>query len=188
MDDRSRVRRVILLLGALALPPVVGQAVLFSAPVADPVPAADDPWVDFRFLMGAWVSDGKPEEGAGKFTLEPDLDGKVLVRRNLANVPPGRGRPARKHEDLMVVYREPGGKQFRASYFDSEGHVIQYAVSPLPEKKGLVFVSNPDQIGLRYRLTYTTIAGGKVAVKFELARPGKPDEFRTYLEGTVRRP
>src|SRR5947209_18268941 len=103
MDDRSRLRRVILLLVALAMPSPVGQAVVFSAPVADPVPAADDPWADFRFLIGAWVGDDKPEEGTGRFTLEPDLDGKVLVRRNVANLPAGRGRPAGKHDGLMGV-------------------------------------------------------------------------------------
>ncbi|HEY7327672.1 MAG TPA: hypothetical protein VH592_08535 [Gemmataceae bacterium] len=161
--------------------------VLLSAWVAAPVRAEDDPWEDFRFLIGSWISDGRPEEGSGSFTLEPDLGGKVLVRRNVANLPAAKGRPEAKHEDLMIVYREPGGQTFRASYFDSEGHIIQYAVSPLPDKKGLVFVSNSDRSGPRFRLTYTKGEGDKVAVKFEIAPPGKADEFKTYLEGTVRR-
>jgi hypothetical protein len=161
--------------------------VLLSAWAAAPVRAEDDPWGDFRFLIGAWVSDGRPEEGSGSFTLEPDLGGKVLVRRNVANLPAAKGRPAAKHEDLMIVYREPSGQTFRASYFDSEGHIIQYSVSSLPDKKGLVFVSNSDGSGPRFRLTYTKGEGDKVAVNFEIAPPGKADEFKTYLKGTVRR-
>jgi hypothetical protein len=161
--------------------------VLLSACAAGPGRAGDDPWADFRFLIGAWVSDGKPGDGSGSFTLAPDLGGKVLVRRHTADLPAANGRPAGRHEDLMVVYPGPGGKPVRASYFDSEGHVIQYAVSPLPDKKGLVFVSAADPAGPRFRLTYTRGEGDTVAVKFEIAPPGKADGFKTYLEGTVRR-
>ena len=157
---------------------------LLSMWAAGPV-RADDPWADFRFLIGDWVSDGKPADGSGSFTLAPDLGGKVLVRRHRAELPASAGRPAGKHEDLMIVY--PEGKGFRASYFDNEGHVIQYAVSPLPDKKGLQFLSNADPSGPRFRLTYTAGEEDKATVKFEIAPPGKPDEFRTYLEGTVRR-
>jgi hypothetical protein len=160
---------------------------LLSAWAVAPVWADDDAWVDFRFLIGAWVSEGQPGGGSGSFTLEPDLRGRVLVRRNTADLPAAKGRPAGRHEDLMVVYREQGGKQVRASYFDSEGHAIQYSVTPLPDKKGLVFISNPDPSGPRFRLTYTKREGDKVAVKFEVALAGKRDEFSTYLEGTVRR-
>src|SRR5262245_13503587 len=111
-------------------------AVIFLAIHAAPVGAGEDPWEDFRFLIGSWVSDGDPKDGTGQFTLEPDLGGKVLVRRNVANLPAAQGRPAGKHEDLMIVYLQPMGKQHRASYFDSEGHVIQYAISSLEGKKG----------------------------------------------------
>jgi hypothetical protein len=149
--------------------------------------AENDPWADFRFLIGAWVSEGKPGDGSGSFTLEPDLQGKILIRRNVADLPATKDRPAGKHEDLMVIYREQGGKNFRASYFDNEGHVIQYAVSPLPDKKALVFVSNPDPAGPRFRLTYTKGEEEKVTVRFEIAPPGKPNDFRTYLEGIVHR-
>lgn len=94
-------------------------------------------WADFRFLIGAWVSESKAGGGSGSFTLEQDLGGKVLVRRNVADLPAAEGRRAGKHEDLMIIYHEPGGKQFRASYFDNEGHVIQYSVAPLADRKGL---------------------------------------------------
>ncbi|HET6326076.1 MAG TPA: hypothetical protein VFG04_15470 [Planctomycetaceae bacterium] len=149
--------------------------------------AEEDRWADFRFLIGTWVSGGKPEDGSGRFSLEPDLQGKVLVRRNSASVPAAKGQAAAKHEDLMVVYSDARGEHFRATYFDSEGHVIDYSVSPLPDKQGLVFVSNPKLPGPCFRLTYTKAAGGEVAVKFEIAPPGKADQFRTYLQGLVKR-
>jgi hypothetical protein len=161
--------------------------VLISAWAVAPVRAEDDPWADLRFLIGTWVSEGKPEAGSGKFSLEPDLQNKVLVRRNVAKIPAAPGRPGGKHEDLMVIYRDPDSKTLRASYFDSEGHVIAYAVAPLAEKTGLEFLSSADAKGPRFRLTYTKGEADKVAVKFEIAPPGKPEGFRTYLEGVVRR-
>jgi hypothetical protein len=36
-------------------------------------------------------------------------------------------------------------------------------------------------------LTYTKIGEAEVAVKFEIAPPGKPDQFRVYLQGLVKR-
>src|SRR5579871_4037845 len=91
--------------------------------------AEDDPWSDFRFLMGEWTAAGSPAQGTGGFTFATELEGKILVRRNRAELPAAAGRPAGKHEDLMVLYRESGGKQVKAMYFDNEGHVIPYTVS-----------------------------------------------------------
>jgi hypothetical protein len=173
------MRRVTRVLGA--------AAVLVSALAVGSVRAEEDPWADFRFLLGSWVSESKPGEPSGSFTFEPELQGKVLVRRNTASLGAAAGRPAGTHEDLMVVYREPGGGSLRASYFDSEGHMISYAVSASPDKKGLVFASAPDPASPRFRLTYLRRENARVAVKFEIAPPGKPDEFKTYLEGMVKR-
>ncbi len=167
---------------------VTGVGLFFLVVWASPAARAEeDRWADFRFLIGTWVSGGKPEDGSGRFSLEPDLQGKVLVRRNSASVPAAKGQAPAKHEDLMVVYSDPRGEHFRATYFDSEDHVIDYSVSPLPNKQGLVFVSNPKLPGPCFRLTYTKAAGGEVAVKFEIAPPGKTDQFRTYLQGLVKR-
>jgi hypothetical protein len=165
---------------------VVAALLLFGW-LASPAPAADDSWADFRFLIGEWVGDAPPGGPSATFTLQPELGGNVLVRKHVADVPAAQGRPAGKHEDLMVVYRDKPGKPARASYFDNEGHVIQYAVNALPDKTGLVFVSEPDANGMRFRLTYTKGESETVAVKFEIAPPGKSDQFRTYLEGKVRR-
>lgn len=161
--------------------------ILLSAWTTASVRAEEDPWADFRFLIGSWVSEARPEEGSGSFTLEPDLGGKILVRRNIANKPAAKGRPAAKHEDLMIVYREPDGKSYHASYFDNEGHSIHYLVSTLPGKKGLLFVSHPVLSGPRFRLTYTKGEQDKVSVKFEIAPPDTGEQFKTYREGTVRR-
>lgn len=157
--------------------------IVFATPS---VRADENRWADFRFLMGSWVSEGKPEQGSGSFSLEPDLDGKVLLRRNVAHVPTGKGGALARHEDLMVIYPNRGGKQLRASYFDSEGHVIHYGISPLPDQKGLVFLSEPDA-GPRFRLTYTKLADEKVSTTFEIAPPGRPEQFRMYLKGVVKR-
>jgi hypothetical protein len=148
--------------------------------------AADDPWSEFRFLLGEWVGEGKPGQGSGRFTLAEELQGKVLVRRNHAELPAAAGRPAANHDDLMVIYREPDGKH-KASYFDSEGHVIQYTVAPSTDRQSLVFLSDPQPAAPGFRLTYTKEKEGTVAVKFEIAPPGKPEGFKTYLEGKVRR-
>ncbi len=161
--------------------------ILICAWTSASVRAEDDPWADFRFLMGSWISEARPEEVSGSFTLEPDLGSKILVRRNIANLPAAKGRPAAKHEDLMIIYREPGGKSYQASYFDNEGHIIHYTVGALPGKKSLLFVSNPDASGARFRLTYTKGEQDNVSVKFEIAPPGSGEQFKTYLEGTVRR-
>ena len=152
-----------------------------------PARAGEDTWANFRFLIGTWVSDGKPEQGSDRFTIESDLQGKILVRRNQADLPAAQGRPAGKHEDLMIIYRSSGLDQIKASYYDNEDHVIQYTVSALPEGKGLVFVSDAAPTAPRFRLTNTKGGEDTVAIKFEFAPPGKADEFKTYLEGAAHR-
>ncbi len=61
--------------------------------------AKDDPWDPFRFLIGDWVGEGKEGQGSGYFSLTPDLQGKVLVRKNHAELPAANGRPAAAHDD-----------------------------------------------------------------------------------------
>lgn len=53
-------------------------------------------------------------------------------------------------------------------------------------------VGDPSKDGIapgrpRFRLTYTKREGGTLAIKFEMAPPGTPDAFRTYLEGPAAR-
>ena len=151
------------------------------------VQAKDDPWEPFRFLIGEWVGEGKEGQGTGFFSLAPDLQGKVLVRKNHAELPAANGRPAAVHEDLMVIYKSENGKSAKAIYFDSEDHVINYTVSFSPDKLTLTFLSEAIPHAPRFRLTYQKKGDDHVGIKFEIAPPGKPDEFTMYLEGKAKK-
>jgi hypothetical protein len=148
-----------------------------------------DPWGPYRCLLGEWEGEGsgQPGKGSGGFTFALDLSGKVLVRRNHSEYPAAGGRPAVVHDDLMVVYPEASGKTLKAEYFDNEGHVIHYTVTAGDDGKTLTFVSGAAAPGPRFRLTYTKVEADRVGIKFEIAPPGKPDGFRTYLEGKARK-
>jgi len=149
--------------------------------------AKDDLWESFRFLIGEWVGEGKDGQGSGTFTLAPDLQGKVLVRKNHAELPAADGRPAAVHDDLMVIYKSGDGQPAKAIYFDSENHVINYTVNFSPDKQSLTFLSAAAPSAPRFRLTYQKEADDRVAIKFEIAPPGKPEEFKLYLEGKARK-
>lgn len=38
-----------------------------------------------------------------------------------------------------------------------------------------------------FRLTYRQITAGQLRVSFEISPTGKPEDFKTYLDGTVNR-
>jgi hypothetical protein len=143
----------------------------------------------YRFLIGEWVGEGggQPGQGSGEFSFLPDLQGKVLVRKNRAEYPAVANRPAFVHEDLLVVYRGANGKRAHAMYFDSEDHVIKYSISASEDSKSLTFVSDPSPREPRFRLTYTKEADDRLGIKFEIAPPGKPDEFKSYIEAKARK-
>jgi hypothetical protein len=149
--------------------------------------AKTDTWAKWKFLIGDWDGQGtgKPGDGAGGFTLQPDLDGRVLVRKNHADYPAANGRPAFSHNDLMVVY--PGDKAPNAIYFDNEGHVINYAITFNDTTGAIVFTSEASANAMRFKLTYTPVGNVKVNIKFEMAPPGKPDAFSTYIEASAVR-
>ena len=142
------------------------------------LPAED--WGPLQFLAGEWVGEGGGQPGetsAGSFSFAPDLQGTILVRKSFAQYPAANGRPASRHDDLTVIYRDAVSKQLRATYWDNEGHVIQYRVEPV--QGGAVLASD------EYRLTYTAAGKDQVKIKFEVAQPGKG--FVTYLEARARR-
>jgi hypothetical protein len=139
-----------------------------------------------RFLEGEWIGEGAGQPGqtsGGGFSFRPELGGKILVRRNRAEYPATAERPAFVHEDLMVVYPDPTGKSARADYWDSEGHVIRYGVTS--DGKSAVFLSEPDEKGMRYRLTYRSTGASRVSIVFELAARGA--EFKPYISASARR-
>jgi hypothetical protein len=153
---------------------------------------ADDPadrWSTFRFLLGEWVGEGAgdPGPGSGQFAFALDLAGHVLVRRNRSDIPAANGRPAVSHEDLLIVYAGAGGLRDRAIYFDNEGHTIAYTVTATEPGKSLTFLSDAEPGTPRFRLTYVQTAQDALEIKFEIAPPGKPEEFRVYLVGKARR-
>jgi hypothetical protein len=137
--------------------------------------------------MGEWVGEGTgmPGEGAGGFSFAYDLQNTVLVRKNFADYPATKDRPAFRHEDLMIVYQE-GGKT-RATYFDNEQHVINYSVSVSVDSSSIVFVSDASASSPRFRLTNKKSGTDKIAITFEIAPPGKPEAFTRYIEAKARR-
>jgi len=153
-----------------------------SAGAAAP-PPDDDAWKPYRFLAGEWTGEGagEPGKGSGGFSFAWDLQEKVLVRRNRSEYPAAQGRPAASHEDLMVIYRADGRGPTKAIYFDSEGHVINYAVTFSDDQRTLTFLSDALPATPRFRLSYTKFGDDSMKIKFEIAPPGKPDSFKTYL-------
>jgi hypothetical protein len=147
--------------------------------------AAEPDWGPAQFLVGHWTGEGsgQPGTGTGAFSFTPDLQGKVLLRRSFAEYPAANGKPASRHDDLMVVYHGGTAGDLRALYFDSEDHIIRY--SGTVAGGSVVFVSDgkPDEV--RYRLTYTTTGTDTLTLRFEIAAPGK--DFSRYLEASARR-
>ena len=106
---------------------------LAAMPLTAQTPAPD-PLSPLRFLAGHWVSvegGGQPGKASGgELSLQVDLDGKAMVRRSFTEFPAQEGRPALRHEDLMLVFVAEGKP--KALYLDNEGHVIHYLLTPLP--------------------------------------------------------
>lgn len=159
-------------------------AVLFSLLF---LPAfAQDPWKSLEAWAGEWTAEdsaGTPgQASAGAFSFTLDLDKKIMIRRNFAEYRAAGGRPSFRHEDLMVLWPGP---PLSAIYWDNEGHVIRYTVTSTPEK--LQFASVVEEKQPRYRLTYVKSGATTAALTFEIAPPGSPDAFKTYLTASLRR-
>ena len=83
----------------------------------------------------------------------------------------------------MVIY--PEGKGFQAVYFDSEEHIIRYAVEVSADTNTVAFVSDAPPGAPRFRLTYHKTGDATLSGKFEVAPPDKP--FATYLEWSAQK-
>jgi hypothetical protein len=142
-----------------------------------------------KFLLGKWTGEGQSEVGAGSgyFTFEASLKDKVLIRKNHAEYPATKDRPAVIHEDLMIVYVDGATKKLRAFYTDSEGNTINYVITVLDDQRTITFASDPRDPGPRYRLTYVLIQPDQITLTFEVASPDTPDQFKKFLDGRVRK-
>src|SRR5215813_3490055 len=147
-----------------------------------------DNWEAFRFLVGEWVGKGtgSPGEAGGAFSFSFDLEEKILVRKNRADYPATKDKPAYSHNDLMVIYKE--GTETRAIYFDNEGHIINYTVTvskDLPTR--ITFLSEISPSAPRFRFIYSKINNDNMTFQFDVAQPAKPEAFTKYLEGSLVR-
>jgi len=154
-------------------------------------PAAQSPaataWPGWQMLIGDWVGDsGKGVPGSptsSSFSFAYDLDRRVIVRRDRADYPATKDRPAFRHDGLMIISQDDN-KQVLAISYDNEGHMIPYDV--VLSAKRAVFTSPSGTAGPRFRLTYVETTVG-LAVRFEIAPPDHPDQFAVYVEGTAHR-
>jgi hypothetical protein len=143
-------------------------------------------WDAWRFLLGEWAGagGGTPGQGGGDLSIQFDLQGQVLVRRNHVDFPATAERPAFSHDDLTIIYPETAGST-RAEYFDNEGHVIHYAVTMAADK--IMMTSEPGPSTPRFRTTYWKGENETAGTRFEIAPPGKPEDFAVYIEGILKR-
>jgi hypothetical protein len=158
---------------------LLGLASLLAQP-----PKIDPRWAPIAFLIGDWVGEGGggPGQGTGEFSFQIDLAGAILIRNNVSHYPATQDKPAYSHADLMII-----DSTLHASYFDDEGHIIHYTVEPAADGNSVLFVSDFSTTQPRYRLTYRKTTQDRVAIRFEIAPPGKSDAFSTYIDGTARR-
>ncbi len=142
-------------------------------------------WSQWTWLLGTWQgeSDGKPGTGSGTFSLMPDLDGHVLLRKSHTEFPATDQRPAFTHDDLMVVTPATGSEPVRASYYDNEGHSILYMVALADS--AIVMTSDAKEKSPFFRLTYINLGKDRIKVIFGMSMDGK--EYRTYTEGICKR-
>jgi hypothetical protein len=148
-----------------------------------------DAWSQFSFLMGTWsgTGSGKPGEiTAGSTSFSFDLDKNILVRKNRAECAPKPNEQSGfVHEDLMIIYHQPNDRQFHAIYFDNEGHIINYTVTPQTPKSQIIFESDAVQSAPRFLMVYELAADGALINEFQIAPPG--GKFQTYTKGTINK-
>ena len=136
-------------------------------------------------LAGEWIGagTGAPGEGTGGFTFQRDLQGKVLVRRNFAEYPAASGRPAYRHDDLMVIYGDANAR--RADYWDNENHVIRYAITTSADGCSITFESPRSAAEAAFKFVYTIKTPDDVGIAFQIAPPGK--DFGNYITASAKR-
>jgi hypothetical protein len=146
-----------------------------------------DPLAPLRFLLGEWqaIDGSSSSNAAGRYTFSETLHGRLISRTSWAEYPARNGRPASRHDDFMTIYVE-ADSMLKADYYDNEGHIIRYAVHVLADRN-VEFVSLSNGTSPQYRLSYSLKHDGVLTGRFEIAPPGKPDAFSTYLSWSSKK-
>jgi hypothetical protein len=160
-------------------------AVAFALPSSGQFSSPPPDWKPLSWLIGDWSGSGAggPGQGSGAFSFHPDLQDQILIRKNHAEYPATANKPAYRHDDLMIIYAD--GKNFRANYFDTEGHVIRYRIEASADT--IRFTSDESAPGPRFRLTYHKKDENTLTGMFEIASQTKPNDFSKYLEWSAQK-
>jgi hypothetical protein len=156
-------------------------AALGSALIAAPALAAEPlagPLAPLAFMIGNWRSVDSTGAGAGgDSSIHSDLGGRILVRRDHVRI-----RSGGAFDIFMVVF--PDGQRLRADFIDTEGHAIQYSVTPAPGPSA-TFEAPGSASAPGFRLSYGAVGADRLHIRFEIAPPG--GAYKTYTEGDVAR-
>jgi hypothetical protein len=138
-------------------------------------------WEKWSWLVGEWVGEGSGQtgQGGGSFSIKPDLDGKVIVRKNHAEYPATEKSAKIVHDDLTIMYTDNPDGIHKAIYFDNEGHVIRYLITY--SDNSVVLTSETQGNQPIFRLTYDLVGKETINVKFEISPDG--EKFNVYTEG-----
>ncbi len=150
----------------------IGGPALAAAPLGGPL-------APLGFMVGDWRSAGQGVgAGAGGVSsIHPELDGRILVRRDHVLTKTGG-----QFDIYMLVYPDADG--LRAEFIDTEGHTIHYTAARQPGA-GVVFESPGSAQAPGFRLTYTASGADRLHIRFEIAPPG--GVYKVYSEGDVVR-
>jgi hypothetical protein len=140
----------------------------------------------WKSLEGEWTAESSPGAGNGNCTFHFALNQHVLVRTNHAELTGAGSAPAGVHDDLMVICPGESEDQAHATYWDNEGHVIEYSANWSGDGNALTFLSKSGP-GPQFRLTYKKVDSDTLAVSFDMAPPGNPGAFKQYTSGRIRR-
>lgn len=165
---------------------------MLSPALAQPQPAAPDPWEPVRAFVGEWVGSAEGKSGAGtvRRVYAFILEDRFLHESNISTYPPQPANPSgetHRHWSLFSYDRER--KVLVLRQFHQEGFVNQYVLNAAESKAGkLVFDSerfeNFDN-EWKARETYEIRSVDEFVETFELGEPGKTLEV--YSENHFKR-
>ena len=142
-------------------------------------------WSAWDWIAGSWAGEGggQPGQGSGTFSFSFDLDSNILVRKSHSEYPASAGKQEVIHDDLMIIYIDPGEVPFKAVYFDNEGHTIFYSVTF--RENTIILTSEKTVNAPIFRLIYERIDNETVNTRFEMSQDGV--KFMPYVEGESKR-